>query len=187
MSSFAVYQELKNVKPHLLTRVEYARLVREASQKVIKEYIVERNQASKNFEAWEKSHPEPKRPSHVPPEDNRWGDKYESYRNSRGDEYQKVYHLYWSVVQLKHNIILSRMIEDGRYEIESKKRYFDNNYGGVNNPLLNHGQDVFRALYRNIEIPERVLAEWPEGVEQVRNEMARQAAFDKAHPEYAHL
>jgi hypothetical protein len=79
------------------------------------------------------------------------------------------------------------MIEDGRYETARLERNFFVNFGGVNNPLLNHGQDVFRALYQNIDVPEHVLAEWPEGVAQVRKEMAARAAWDKANPEYAHL
>ena len=77
------------------------------------------------------------------------------------------------------------MIEDGRYETARLERNFFVNFGGVNNPLLNHGQAVFRAIYAKLDVPEAVLAEWPEGIEQVSKEMAAQERWSQLNPEYA--
>ena len=189
MSLLAMYQELKGVEPHLLTRLEYAIIVRKAAQKLIKEYIVQRNQARKDLTAWSEANPGPKRPSWFPSDaaQQRWRDLDETHASKWYREYDKVYSLSGTVHQLKLNIILANMIEDGRYETAHKDSNFWMYFRGVNNPLLNHGQAVFRALYQHIDVPEHVLAEWPEGVAQVRKEMADRAAWDKRNPEYAHL
>ncbi|MBS1722521.1 MAG: hypothetical protein JSS66_05880 [Armatimonadetes bacterium] len=189
MSLLAMCQELKGVEPYLLTRKEYAVLVRRASLKVIKEYIQLRNQARLDLAAWSAANPEPVRPKDYASgaEFERWRDKRESHGYAWGHEYQKLYNLSTSVGQLKNNVILALMIEDGRYETECLQPNFFVRFGGVNNPLLNHGQSVFTALYRRIDVPEHVLAEWPEGVEQVRKDIAARAAWDKLNPEYAHL
>jgi hypothetical protein len=194
MSSLAVYRELKGVQEHLLTRKEYAVLVRAASQKVIKQYIRDLKQAEAELAAWCDANPEPDRkkfgysqvngwPSNAAYE--RWNDVYETHRGQWGHRYQGVYQLARYVRQLKDNIILSRMIEDGRYETARLERNFFVNFGGVNNPLLNHGQAVFRAIYAKLDVPEAVLAEWPEGVEQVRKDMAAQERWNQLNPEYA--
>lgn len=194
MSSLEVYRELKGVQEHLLTMKEYAGLVRAASQKVIKQYIRERDQAQAELTAWSAANPEPNRkkfgysdingwPSNAAYE--RWNDVYETHRGQWGQRYQQVYQLAKYVRQLKDNIILSRMIEDGRYETARLERNFFVNFGGVNNPLLNHGQAVFRAIYAKLDVPEAVLAEWPEGVEQVRKNMAAQERWNQLNPEYA--
>lgn len=189
MSLFAMYQELKDVQPHLLTRLEYAIIVRKASQKLIKEYIIQRNQARKDLTAWSEANPAPVRPRSFPSDAarQRWRDLDEAHSSKWYREYDKVYSLSGTVEQFKLNIILANMIEDGRYETARNDRNFWMYFRGVNNPLLNHGQAVFTALYQHIDVPEHVLAEWPEGVEQVRKDMAYKAAWDKANPEYANL
>jgi hypothetical protein len=193
MSSFEVYRELKGVEPHRLTRKEYAVLVRAASQRVIKRYINDRNEARAAFNAWNEANPGPDPKKFGYSEINGWPsaaaqdryvDVYEPHRGLWGQQYQALYQLGQYVTQLKKNIILSRMIENGRYEAASRENNFFVNFGGVNNPLLNHGQDVFRALYAKLDIPEQVLAEWPEGVEQVRKEIAARERWNQLNPEY---
>lgn len=175
-------QELKDVEPYLLTRREYAALVKAASQKVIKEYILLHEQSERDFREWESKNHAPKKPhnyhsSHTAYD--RWHDEFWSYRMKLGDEYQKTYHLAMSVNQLKLNIMLADIIEDGSYETERKKSNFSMFFRGVNNPLLNHGQSVFHALLHGKHVPEHVLAEWPEGVAQVQQEITLRAAQDK--------
>lgn len=173
-----LFKELKGVEAHLLTQREYAALVKTATQKVIKEYIKLRNQARADLDAWDKSNPEPKRPEHYASgaEYERWHNKRESHRNDWGHEYQKLYHLSTSVEQCKRNIILANVIETGRIDECRKNPSFWMYFGGVNNPLMNQGQAVFRALYQGKYVPQNVLDEWPEGVEQVRKQIAESAA-----------
>jgi len=178
MSLFAMYQELKSTEEYLLTQREYAAIVKTAAKKVIKEYIQLRNQARADLKAWCDANPEPKRPVDYASgaEFERWRDKYQSHRNAWGHEYQKLYHLGVSVSQLKKNIILANVIESGRIDECRKNPSFWMYFGGVNNPLMNQGQAIFRALYQGKCVPQNVLDEWPEGVEQVRKQIAERAA-----------
>lgn len=189
-----MYHELKGVEPHLLTRKEYAVIVREAALKVIKQYICERNQARAELAAWCEANPEPEPKKFGYSQVNGWPSAaakdrylqvYEDHRSRWGHIYQGVYHLAVEVDHLKSTILLSRMIEDGRYETARLERNFFTRFGGVNNELLNHGQAVFRAMHQRLDIPEHVLAEWPEGVEQVRKEMAASERWNQLNSEYA--
>jgi hypothetical protein len=187
MSLFAMYPELKDIKPYLLTRKEYAALVKQAALKIIKDYIQQRNQARLDLKAWSEANPGPKRPSWFPSEAarQRWIDLDESHASKWYREYDKVYSLSGTVEQLKRNIILANIIEDGRYETCRDDKNFWMYFGGVNNPLMNQGQSVFTAMLQHIDVPTHVLAEWPEGVEQVRKDMAAQERWNQLNPEYA--
>ncbi len=181
MSVLDIYRELKDVEPYLLTRREYAALVKAASQKVIKKYILLRKQARRDLDAWAIVNPGPERPASYASnkEHERYQDQYKSYQQAWGHKYQKLYNLSTHVNQLKRNIILANVIENNRIESCQNDSRFWMFFGGVNNPLLTQGQKVFTALLQNIDVPEHVLAEWPEGVAQVQQEIALRAAQDK--------
>lgn len=186
MCSLLVHQELKDIKSYLLTRVEYAKAVREASERCLKGVMAEYDRANLNLKLWVAQNPEPQLPPTNPRASKaaklkEWfaHEKWQTLKDLHSFKWYQLYGLAYSSAtrlhQLKLNIKLAELIENGTYETECQNYKFFEHYGGVNNPLLTHGRNVSSALYNHIDVPEHILAEWPEIVAQVREDMKYRA------------
>jgi len=166
------YTELTT--PHQFTRLEYAAIVKQASQRAQEIYTAEYAQANEAMTAWYKANPEPVRTDF---DDDKkfyeWKEKVREYDIKRAPVCQKCYNIATLIQQAKRNIELAEIVENGiSLDQCNSFEYF----GGVNNPMITHGNQVILALYRGIEVPDQVLADYPEMVAQARQDIAERLA-----------
>lgn len=173
-----MYDLLKDVKPELLTRKEYAVLVREASEKLLPDAIAAYEKAKEDLKAWEIAHPGPTRPvdaDYNASAKDKWLEACRVHRNAWGHKYQKRYYQAGRVEQLELNIELSLLFETDSEKIAEKRKNGTlwSHYRGVNCPLLCHGTRVYTALARNEPVPAEVAAEWPDAERVMREAKER--------------
>lgn len=153
-------------------------VVRQAYEAILPDLIIEREQARQELKDWGEANPGPKRPYnfHSNADYLRWKDLDDSHSSKWHREYSKLSYLAGHVDQLYKNIELALILERDVAEAErmndDDSTSFFMRYGGVNCPLMCHGQRVFLALYRGQTVPPEVLAEWPDGVATVMKEIS---------------